>query len=185
MKAVDQYQAYRMLKGDCEVLFRILGIVGDISYKWKGEKVGVFLGKHSIGEIVIARERDKELFKLRQETVIFSGNARSLLELARYTVLYEPIPSFPNASRDLSFIVPEGVFYAEIITVLKNASVYCEGIALIDEFHLENGSRSLTMRITLRADDRTLDGDELQKIEENMIDAARKKLGLELRGEEK
>lgn len=185
MKGIDAYQAYRMIKGDCEAFFKLIGIVGEVSYLWQGEKIGIFLGKQVIGEIMIARERDKELFKLRQEAVIFSGSARRFYELVKNNILYKPIPVFPSASRDLSFIVPKGVCYAEAGRVLQSASEYCTDIGLVDEFYLDDGSRSLTLRITLRADDRTLDGAELQKIEQRMVERARNKLALELRGEGK
>jgi phenylalanyl-tRNA synthetase beta chain len=119
------------------------------------------------------------------------------LELPANTLLSEirlPLPTHtwkfsdpsrqPAALRDLAIIAPKNIPYSRLLTLAQNAAgEFLERVDPFDVFaggQIAEGSRSVAMRLTFRAQDRTLTDEEVNAAFQNVI-AAVKHDGLEVR----
>jgi phenylalanyl-tRNA synthetase beta chain len=119
------------------------------------------------------------------------------LELPANTLLAEirlPLPTHtwkfsdpsrqPAALRDLAIIAPKTVPYSRLLALTQNAAgEHLERVDPFDVFaggQIAEGSRSVAMRLTFRAQDRTLTDEEVNAAFQNVIAAVRQD-GLEVR----
>jgi phenylalanyl-tRNA synthetase beta chain len=119
------------------------------------------------------------------------------LELPANTLLAEirlPLPTHtwkfsdpsrqPAALRDLAIIAPKNIPYSRLLALAQNAAgEFLERVDPFDVFaggQIAEGSRSVAMRLTFRAQDRTLTDEEVNVALQNVI-AAVKHDGLEVR----
>jgi phenylalanyl-tRNA synthetase beta chain len=119
------------------------------------------------------------------------------LELPANTLLAEirlPLPTHtwkfsdpsrqPAALRDLAIIAPKNIPYSRLLALTQNAAgEFLERVDPFDVFaggQIAEGSRSVAMRLTFRAQNRTLTDEEVNTVFQNVI-AAVKHDGLEVR----
>ncbi|MBQ2756859.1 MAG: phenylalanine--tRNA ligase subunit beta, partial [Clostridia bacterium] len=73
---------------------------------------------------------------------------------------YTPLPKFPAITRDFSFICDEALEVGRIISVMQMAGgKQCEGVKLFDIYRgaqVGENKKSVSLRMTLRADDHTM-----------------------------
>ncbi len=87
-------------------------------------------------------------------------------------VKYQAIRRFPASEFDLSVVVPTRTYASQVEAVLNNAkTAHTESISFTTDFTLPNGGRSLTFRIVVAANDRTLTQDEINKEREQYVAA--------------
>ncbi len=96
-----------------------------------------------------------------------------------------PVSGFPAAKEDLAFVVAADV-PAETLraAVVEGAGELAEEVALFDVFTGEQvgaGRKSLAFSLRLRAADRTLTADDVARVREGAVAAARERVGAELR----
>lgn len=98
--------------------------------------------------------------------------------------LLAPPSPFPPVEFDLAFIVDLATPASRLLRVTTEAgSPLVESARVFDEYtELGDGRKSLAVRYTLRAPDRTLTNDEAAGVRRSMVEAARQ-LGAELRGQ--
>ncbi|MBD8079153.1 phenylalanine--tRNA ligase subunit beta [Cellulosimicrobium arenosum] len=96
-----------------------------------------------------------------------------------------PVSAFPAAKEDLAFVVPDAVPAAALqAAVVDGAGELLEEIALFDVFagdQVGEGRKSLAFSLRLRAPDRTLTADDVVRVREGAVAAARDQVGAELR----
>ena len=99
---------------------------------------------------------------------------------------YKPLPKFPAITRDYSFVCDEELEVGKIVAVMQKAGgKQCEGVALFDIYRgpqVGEGKKSVTMRMTLRADDHTLTVEDAEKVSKKVLTLLDRELGLTLRG---
>ena len=134
------------------------------------------------GETIVGR-----LFEFHPK-MIEGGRAAVLdLDLTRLMQLqpaperYRPLRRFPESAFDLSVLVGPRVLIADVQSALqKLAGDTLLSIMFLRDFTLENGSRSLSYRLTVGAPDRTLSAEEVGVVRSRIIDGMRS-AGYELR----
>ena len=98
----------------------------------------------------------------------------------------EPLPQFPSIDRDLSLVVDEAVNWSKLESVARSA-----GDQLLDDIEfvttwrdkkLGSDRKSVTMRLSFRADDRTLRHAEVDPQVDAIANALVESVGGELRG---
>ena len=98
----------------------------------------------------------------------------------------EEVSTFPPLVFDMAFIVPDPVPAARLLEVMEqSAGPHLEGLELFDEFRggsIPAGRRSLAVRVTLRAMDRTLSDQEARPVLVDIAAAVENRLGGVLRG---
>ncbi|MBR2010155.1 MAG: phenylalanine--tRNA ligase subunit beta [Clostridia bacterium] len=99
---------------------------------------------------------------------------------------YKPLPKYPAITRDFSFVCEESLEVGSIISVMQKAGgKQCEDVKLFDIFRGEKigeGKKSVSLRMTLRAEDHTMTVEDAEKITKKVLFLLEKELGLTLRG---
>ena len=92
---------------------------------------------------------------------VFELDADALLAVADDTRRYAPLPRFPSVSRDIAVVVDLATPYALLETTARDAAdaALTEGIGLQSVYtgeRVAEGKKSVALRLTFRAGDRTL-----------------------------
>jgi len=98
---------------------------------------------------------------------------------------YKPLPKYPAVTRDLSLLVDDEVWAANIAeTIRKNAGTILDSIELFDVYkgkQIPANKRSMAYSITFRSDNKTLTDEEISKVMDKIITALKNDLRAELR----
>jgi phenylalanyl-tRNA synthetase beta chain len=102
------------------------------------------------------------------------------------TPLYGQISSFPDVREDLAVVVPEHVSADELIDAVRGAGrPLLAGVEVFDVYRdpdkLGEGKKSLALRLTYRATDRTLTDEEVAERREAIAGAVQNALGGRIR----
>jgi phenylalanyl-tRNA synthetase beta chain len=102
------------------------------------------------------------------------------------TPLYREISSFPDVREDLAVVVPEHVSADELIDAVRGAGrPLLAGVEVFDVYRdpdkLGEGNKSLALRLTYRATDRTLTDEEVAERREAIAAAVQNALGGRIR----
>ena len=99
---------------------------------------------------------------------------------------YRALPKYPATTRDFSFVCDEDVEVGAIMAVMSKAGGnLVENVSLFDIYRgpqVGENKKSVSLRITLRAADRTLTVEEADKVSKKVLNDLKYKMGLELRG---
>ena len=99
--------------------------------------------------------------------------------------LYTPLPKYPATTRDFSFVCEESLEVGTVFAVAKKAGgKLIEDVALFDIYRgpqVGDNKKSVSIRVTLRAADRTLTVEEAEKIAGKILKALEAELGIVLR----
>ena len=108
-----------------------------------------------------------------------------LFALANTQKEYRPLPKYPATTRDFSFVCEEDLEVGAIESVMAKAGgKLVEKVALFDIYRgaqVGEGKKSVSIRVTLRANDRTLTVEEADKVSKKILNDLKFKMGLELR----
>ncbi|MBQ9773647.1 MAG: phenylalanine--tRNA ligase subunit beta [Clostridia bacterium] len=98
---------------------------------------------------------------------------------------YKPLPKYPATTRDFSFVCEEDMEVGAIEGVMEKAGgKLVESVTLFDIYRgpqVGEGKKSVSLRVTLRASDRTLTVEEADKVTKKILNDLKFKMGLELR----
>lgn len=98
---------------------------------------------------------------------------------------FTPLPKFPSVSRDFSFVCKEELEVGTIASCMKRAGgALVESVKLFDIYRgekLGEGMKSVSMRVILRAPDRTLTVEEADKVSKKILGSMEHQLGITLR----
>ena len=101
------------------------------------------------------------------------------------TVEYKPLPKFPATTRDFSFVVDEDMEVGTIESTMARAGgKLVESVALFDVYRGEKigeGKKSVSLRVSLRATDRTLTVEEADKVANKILGSLEHQLGIKIR----
>jgi phenylalanyl-tRNA synthetase beta chain len=99
---------------------------------------------------------------------------------------YKPLPKFPASTRDFSFVCEDALEVGKIAKIMKRAGgKLTENVELFDIYRgpqVGEGKKSVSMRVTLRASDRTLTVEEVEKVSAKILRSLENDLGITLRG---
>ena len=110
----------------------------------------------------------------------------AIFEMMNETKLYTPLPKFPATTRDFSFVCDETIEVGTIkAEMAKAGGKLVEDIALFDIYRgpqIGENKKSVSIRVTLRASDRTLTVEEAEKASAKILASIEKNLGITIRG---
>jgi len=99
--------------------------------------------------------------------------------------VYTPLPKYPATTRDFSFVCEETLEVGTIFAEVKNAGgKLIEDISLFDIYRgpqVGENKKSVSIRVTLRAADRTLTVEEAEKVSAKILKGLQNELGIALR----
>ena len=101
------------------------------------------------------------------------------------TVEYKPLPKFPATTRDFSFVVDESLEVGALIAAMERAGgKLVESVALFDVYRdskLGEDKKSVSLRVSLRAADRTLTVEEADKVSNKILGSLEQLMGITIR----
>ncbi len=109
----------------------------------------------------------------------------ALFALSDGKIEYKQLPKFPASTRDFSFVCDDALEVGKIEKIMKKAGgKLTENVELFDIYRgaqIGEGKKSVSMRATLRAQDRTLTVEEVDKASQKILRALETELGITLR----
>ena len=110
----------------------------------------------------------------------------AIFDMMNPNKLYTPLPKYPATTRDFSFVCEETLEVGTVFKVAKKAGgKLVEDVSLFDIYRgpqVGENKKSVSIRVTLRAADRTLTVEEAEKTASKILKALEAELGITLRG---
>jgi phenylalanyl-tRNA synthetase beta chain len=125
-------------------------------------------------------------FELREPTTVAEISIEALETIANLVPQAANLSPFPGVSRDLNLVVDEGIQWARLATIVREAAgPLLESLEYRDTYRdrerLGPGKKSQLLTIMLRKNDATLTGAEADDVRNRIVDACAKSLGAVLR----
>ncbi len=188
-------EAFREAKGVAAFLFEHMGIASDAitflpygrsehaSWVDAAKSVAIVVSGEKMGSVVTPTAKAMNDFDIKKPIALFRIRFQELLRLASAVKRYTPLPVYPPILRDLAFIFPHRVAYADVAAALKKNPLVVS-VALFDLYagaHIGEGNKSMAFHLRYAASDRTLTNEEVQKAESSIIADVEKKFNAKLR----
>jgi phenylalanyl-tRNA synthetase beta chain len=182
------------LKGICENILKLAGVKNATVSSYAenaayhsgrcaritaadGTQLGIFGQAHPLMTANYGLNIPVLVAELDFDAIYAAGNTKKA---------YKPLPKYPATTRDFSFVCDEEMEVGAIEGVMAKAGgQLVESVALFDIYRgaqVGDGKKSVSLRVTLRADDRTLTVEEADKVTKKILNDLKFKMGLELRG---
>lgn len=128
-----------------------------------------------LGYLGAVRETVLQAFDLRQPVYFLSLDLKVLAQVPKKGKQFIPLARFPATSRDISLVVPEHFAAGELVdAVLAQKQKYVESVRLFDIYRgkpLAPGEKSVSLSITYRSADSTLDSAAADKVHNKIVQA--------------
>jgi phenylalanyl-tRNA synthetase beta chain len=154
------------------------------NYTRYGYTAGIIAGKESIGHVGEIHPEVLANFDLKQTAFIFELNCNILLEVSNLAKTSKQQPKFPFATRDITIIINKDI---EVMSIIDNINSFgeklIENTLLFDIFEgapIPPAKKSVSIRITYRSSEKTLEDDEVNNVHKNITDRLIKKFGASL-----
>lgn len=125
-------------------------------------------------------------FDAQAPVVAFELDLNALVSTARPARDYVDVPTFPSVEVDQAFIVDEAVTAEKMEQVMTSAGGrQMESVRLFDVYRDDEkigvGKKSMAFTLTYRAQDRTLTGEEVEKVHSKIVKKVQGATGAEIR----
>lgn len=138
-----------------------------------------------LGYLGMIRREIAAHFSIDQPVYAAELDLAGLLEKQPKPFQFAAVPKFPAITRDLSILIDKKISYQEVLAVLKKLNQpYLETIELQDRFSgapIPADKVSMTFRFRYRNPLRTLQSEEVDKIERDIVAYLRAALNIQLR----
>lgn len=123
---------------------------------------------------------------IQQIVTAFELDIKTLLSIIPKTKTFQPYPKYQITSQDISILVDKSVKVERIYQIITNskASKILKTVTAIDQYTgkgIPENKKSITINITLQAEDHTLAQEEIENARNTIIRDLEKKLKAELR----
>ena len=180
------------MKGAVEQLLNFLKIddlewkrVHDEPYYHPGKSCAIYQNDQLLGTLGELHPEIIYNFDLAQATILCDLDIEAVYNLGQKKTRFSPLSRYPDVQRDSAFLIDEEISCQEIFAVLKRIKIKdLENIVLFDVYSgkgIPQGKKSLAIRATYRALDRTMTDELIQNLHGKLIKALEKEFGAELR----
>jgi phenylalanyl-tRNA synthetase beta chain len=124
-----------------------------------GRSAEVLCGTTSVGALYELHPTAAELYGFINRVAILELNHSTASGCAQQARHIEKISLFPHVERDIAFLVDIHTAYELLVATIKKTDDLITSVGLVDHYQgeqLPSGTKSLTLRLTLGANDRTL-----------------------------
>ncbi|NMB92457.1 MAG: hypothetical protein GYA31_02440 [Parcubacteria group bacterium] len=145
--------------------------------------LSLWVGDRLLGVIGVPKKILYQKYDLEGEVVFWEIELKVLMSLEQVEREFEPLPQYPAAIRDISFIINKDILIDKILKTIQESAFYLEDIDLFDIYEgqsIGENKQSLSLHLIFRSDKKTLTNDEVNK-EMIKITSALKKLGATIR----
>jgi phenylalanyl-tRNA synthetase beta chain len=188
--------SYFTMKGVFEVFLGALGLGGGVSYHppvdgelrflHPGRAARVMLDDSSIGYLGELHPREAMERDHTEPCVVCELDLEKLKAYGftpRSSI--EPPARFPAVRRDLALVIDREFPAAELVKTVRELGLeLLEDVTVFDVYEgqsVARGKKSVALALTYRAKDRTLTDEEVNRVHAALVEAARTRLGAELR----
>ncbi|MBQ3109210.1 MAG: phenylalanine--tRNA ligase subunit beta [Clostridia bacterium] len=183
------------VKGAIESLLAVYGIknadfvVGGGEYLQPGQKAQLVADGTVIGELGAVHPHVLKNYDAECRAFIAEIDLKKFFALKDLNKTYKALPRYPMVGRDLAVIVEQSVQAGDLKKAIESApvpaEVLVENVELFDVFRgagIAEGMKSMAYSFTLRAEDRTLNDEDITASVAAILDALKEKFGAVLRG---
>ena len=180
------------LKGVCEAILKLAGVKANFTaekndptfHPGRCAKIlsedGTLLGIFGEAHPLVA-----ENYGMNFPVYLAVLSFDDLFEKANFKKAYKALPKYPATTRDFSLVCDEDMEVGAIEGVIyKAGGALVEKVVLFDLYRgpqVGENKKSVSLRVTLRASDRTLTVEEADKVTKKILNDLKFKMGLELR----
>lgn len=167
-RPLDLYDA----KGAVEAALEAAGTAGyeyrpaEVSHLRPGQAGEVVKDGRVVGTFGRLNEEIAANYKFKQPVYVAELDLQTILAEPSEPAVYTPLSRFPSVVRDISFLVPRSLTFAEVRrAALAAGAANLRAVSFVDIFEgkgLADDVRSLTIRLEFRSDERTLTEAEVE-----------------------
>ncbi len=186
-RALDFYDA----KGAVEAALDAVGFESvefrnaEAKHLRAGQTAAIYIDGGCIGTIGRLNEEISANYKFKQPVFLAEVDLDAVFSRNTTPILYRPLPKYPSIIRDVSLLVDRATTFEDIrAAVIDHGTEICRNVGFVDIFEgkgVEEGKRSLTIRLEYRSDERTLVDEEVSGVHESILESLSKTLGIEQR----
>lgn len=181
------------LKGIIEMLFDTLSVknyrfckIGKTEL-YKKNVLSINISDSVIGLLGEINESIMKIFDIKEKVYFAEIYLQELIEYSPISKEFTGLPKYPPIKRDLAIIVKNNVEYSSVLEYIKsNGEEFLEDVQLIDSYsghQIPEDCKSLTVRLTFRAKEKTLTDKEVNIVHNKILETLKDRLGASLRGE--
>jgi phenylalanyl-tRNA synthetase beta chain len=184
---VDYYLAKGLVERVCEALgFQVQYVPGTEPFLHPGKTAIIKDAQgRAAGWLGEVHPLVLQAYDLRTPTVAAELDVEVLLETAVGMATFRDLLAYPAVEQDLAVVVDAGVQAAQVVDCLKSAGgKLLEDVSVFDMYsgsQVGEGKKSLALRLSFRAADRTLNESEVNEIRGRMLAELKRAVGGELR----
>jgi len=177
---------FYQIKGNLDTLLQRLGLSSiwyddyeptpeesEINLWHRGQCAEIKVGEEEIGFLGVISPFLLRKINLEGPVIAFTLNFEKLKELSTEEEEYAPVSTFPAAVRDLAVLVPLGIKTADVLNEINRiGGSLIRDIDLFDIYEGEeipDGRKNLAFHIIYQAEDRTLESEEIDEIQEKIV----------------
>ena len=184
---------FRKAKGVVEMMPRYTHMEG-FTFKqvekpvWADNVVwlNIYLGEEKVGDLALLAKKVSMACGIRNLNVmLFEIDQDSLKPFKSRTNTFTHMPEYPMTDYDISVLLDGEVQWKDVAQTIGGVkSELLHGAAFVDEYRgkqVPDGKKSMTVRLTIGAKDKTLTSTEIEEAASNVLKKLVKRFGAELR----
>ena len=190
-RTVDVFDAKKIMEQICEVLSVSpqslqIKVPGPVWFH-PGQSGIMMLGKTAIGSFGMLHPEILDEFDINAPVVAFDCSVSAVPLTRKKTVARTllKLSAFQTVERDFAFVLDQNVTAASLLKAVKAAAKdHISEISIFDVYEgseIENGKKSIAVKVHLTPDHSTFTETELQKISNDIIKSANKQCSATLR----
>jgi phenylalanyl-tRNA synthetase beta chain len=148
-------------------------IAADIRHLRTGQAAIVIVNGIPVGTVGRLSDNIVTSHRFKQPVYVAEIDLEAVLEVAPEQVVFQPLARYPGIERDVSFVVPRDVTFAQIrAAAAAHQFELCRNIEFVDIYEgkgLAENERSITIRLEYRSDERTLVEDEVEAVHARIL----------------
>ncbi len=144
----------------------------NVAHHHPGRSAEVLSGTTPVGALYELHPTTAEHYGLTHRVAILELNLSSASACTPVVRHVEKPSLFPQAERDIAFLVDINTAYEHLATTITTKSALVTSVNLLDHYQgeqLPSGTKSLTLRLTLGTSDRTLTTAEIDEVLQAII----------------
>ncbi|MCL6588359.1 MAG: phenylalanine--tRNA ligase subunit beta [Firmicutes bacterium] len=155
------------------------------SFLHPGQAAEVLAGGQPVGFFGRIHPDVLKRYEINQPVFMAEIDLTRLETMRNPVIVFEPLPKFPAVERDLALVLPVQIPARKIMDRIREiAGNLAERVELFDVYQgnqVPEGMRSLAFSLSYRSKDRTLNDDEVNRIQERLLKTLRAEYGAEVR----
>jgi len=145
----------------------------------------VYFNKVEVGYLANVHPETKEILKIKEAIACAEINLTKAAEFFPTIKKYQSLKKYPDIVLDLSIIVPETADWGDLQKISASLDEkLIRSVDLVEIYKndkMEEGKKSVTLRLVFGSDERTLQYEEAEKIRQRVVDQLKKAVRAELR----